>query len=171
MTQMIGLTPAEQDLWSLFQPTVEDCGLELVRVKLLNHNGQVLEIMVDGQKGVHVTLDQCAEVSRRLGRLLDVEDPINGNYNLEVSSPGVERPLVTLEALQEHVGQNVLVRLHHPTAEGRKLKGELLSVGENSFVVETHTMEHEIVFSDVREIQKRLSQEEVAKLMKASKKK
>jgi ribosome maturation factor RimP len=81
-------TPQEQNLFALLEPTVVDCGLALVTVRLRNEGGTILDVRVDKAGGV--TLDECGTVARRLGRILDVEDPIASDYRLEVGSPGQE---------------------------------------------------------------------------------
>ena len=85
-------TPA--DLRKLLQPPVVALGFELVDVELAgSHHSPTLRVYIDGPAGVNV--DDCARVSRQLSALLDVEDPLPGQYTLEVSSPGLDRPLVT----------------------------------------------------------------------------
>jgi ribosome maturation factor RimP len=81
-------TLQEQGLFDLLEPTVTDCGLSLVDVRLRSDGGTVLDVRVNRDGGV--TLDECGTTARRLGRLLDVEDPLTGEYRLEVGSPGLE---------------------------------------------------------------------------------
>ncbi|MCW8888396.1 MAG: ribosome maturation factor RimP, partial [Gammaproteobacteria bacterium] len=83
-----------------------------------------------------ITVDNCANVSRQVSAVLDVEDPIHGEYTLEVSSPGVERPLFTLEQFAKFIGQQVDVRLHMPVEGRRHFKGELLSVENDELTIE-----------------------------------
>jgi ribosome maturation factor RimP len=85
-----------QSLRNIIEPAVESLGYELVHVERTNQgSNQVLRVYIDAPGGILV--DDCALVSRQLGLVLDVEDPISGNYLLEVSSPGIDRPLVTHE--------------------------------------------------------------------------
>ena len=169
MTTLIGLTPHEENLCQLLEPTVTDCGLEVVRIKLVQRGRQILEVMVDGQKGERVNLDQCAEASRRMSRVLDVEDPIDGNYALEVSSPGVERPLVTVQALKEQIGNTVKANLNRPVEGQRKWIGTLKDVKEFNITLTTKEGDVELNYADVRELQRQLSQEETAQLLKGLK--
>lgn len=117
----------EQAIHTLIQPTVESLGFELWGVDFLSQGkNSRLTIFIDSEKGVNV--DDCADVSRQVSALLDVEDPISGQYNLEVSSPGMDRPLYTLEQFGRYVGHQVQVRLREPFDGRRKFQGILMGV-------------------------------------------
>ena len=82
----------EQKLTDMLRPAVEETGKELLGVEFISAgNNSVLRLFIDHENGIDV--DDCAEVSRQVGAILDVEDPISSEYNLEVSSPGVDKPL------------------------------------------------------------------------------
>ncbi len=165
---LIGLTPYEKQLWELLEPTIEDCGLKMVRVKLVQKGRQTLEIMVDGADGKSVILDKCAEASRRMGRLLDVEDPLDGNYALEVSSPGIDRPLLTVEELRKNIDKQVKIVLNRPVNGGRKWKGIIKQVDENSIVITTTKEDLQLEIADMREVVRKMTKDEVAVMMKAA---
>ena len=96
-------------LVDLFEPVAAGCGLELVAVELDGPSGaQVLRVTVDRPGGVSV--DDCVAVSREISTLLDVEDPLPGRYRLEVSSPGVERPLRKRQDFERFAGEEVAIR-------------------------------------------------------------
>ncbi|HEY2567567.1 MAG TPA: ribosome maturation factor RimP [Candidatus Aquirickettsiella sp.] len=109
-------------------PTVEALGYELWACIYLTQGQQsVLRITIDSEKGI--TLADCERVSRQVSALLDVENPLSGRYNLEVSSPGLDRPLIKEKHYQRYVGHNVRVFTHTPIDNQRKFKGFLQSVG------------------------------------------
>lgn len=94
---------------------------------------KIVRIYLDSPRGV--SIDECAEISRHMSLALDVEDVIPGAYNLEVSSPGLERPFFSLDQLRAYVGQSVRIRLDR-ALEGRKnFKGRLLSVDDPTFTL------------------------------------
>lgn len=122
-------------LTALLAPVVEGMGYEWVGCELLTPPGsQVLRVYIDAENGV--LLDDCATVSRQLGAVLDVETSFNQAYTLEVSSPGVERPLFTSAHFQKVVGQDIYVVLTAPVDNKRKWKGTLVSATETEFTLE-----------------------------------
>jgi ribosome maturation factor RimP len=136
-------------LRNLLQPGVEALGFELVDVELAGGSGSpTLRVYIDSPHGI--TVDDCADVSRQISAILDVEDPIPGSYTLEVSSPGLDRPLVTLEDFRKRVGQTVKVRLGRPDAVGRRnFSGELLEVRADGIVVAVDNEQFELAFAAI----------------------
>ena len=103
----------EQKLTDMLRPAVEETGKELLGVEFISAgNNSILRLFIDHENGINV--DDCAEVSRQVGAILDVEDPISSEYNLEVSSPGLDRPLFELAHFQEVVGETINVKLSMP---------------------------------------------------------
>lgn len=121
----------EDDVARLVDGIVLDSGLELVEVEL---RPGVVRVVVDGPSGVD--LDQLAELTRALSTLLDAHDPLPGRYTLEVSSPGVERPLRRPEHFQRAVGQEVSVRTVAGTVGERRVQGRLARADATGLVVE-----------------------------------
>jgi len=118
---------------ALVEPAVEALGCELWGLEYLSQGRHsVVRLYIDTAAGV--TLTDCEKVSRQVSSLLDVEDPINGEYTLEVSSPGLDRPLYTLEHYERFAGEMVTVKLRAPFDGRRKFTGSLSGV-ENSDVV------------------------------------
>jgi len=112
-------------LTKLLQPLVEDLGYEFVGLDYgSDPNNAVLVIYIDQEAGVKV--EDCEKVSREVAALLDVEDPIPGHYNLEVSSPGLDRPLFTPDQYERFTGEVVRVSLFAPQDGRRKFKGTIL---------------------------------------------
>jgi ribosome maturation factor RimP len=108
-------------------------GFEFWGLDYIQGRGAVLRIFIDSENGI--TVDDCAAVSHQVSGVLDVEDPIPGEYNLEVSSPGMERPLYTLEQFAMYVGDQVQMRLLAPVAGKRRVKGLLDAVEGEELVV------------------------------------
>jgi len=113
-------------LTRLLQPLVEDLGYELVGIEHhSNPKNPVVVVYIDRPEGI--AIEDCERVSREVAALLDVEDPIPGHYNLEVSSPGVDRPLFNVEQFARFVGEKAAVSLFAPQQGRRKFKGEILA--------------------------------------------
>ena len=125
----------EQQLTEMLIPAVAMTGKELLGVEYISAgNNSVLRLYIDHESGINV--DDCAEVSRQVGAILDVEDPISSEYSLEVSSPGVDRPLFSKAHFEQVIGETVEVKLGMPLNGRRKFKGLLETVeGENLIVI------------------------------------
>jgi len=126
---------APERLYVLIEPVVTALGFELWG---LEFHGQprhsLLRIYIDHENGI--TVDDCQSVSQQVAGVLDVEDPIKGDYTLEVSSPGMDRPIYTLEQFQRFVGQQVNVRVGRALQGRRKFKGPLRAVEGDDVVIE-----------------------------------
>jgi ribosome maturation factor RimP len=126
-TTEIGLSAVK--LTGLLQPLVEDLGYEFVGLEYRsNPKNPVLVIYIDLPDGIAV--EDCEKVSREVAALLDVEDPIPGHYNLEVSSPGLDRPLFNLEQFERFRGETAQVTLFAPLEGRRKFKGRILGTAD-----------------------------------------
>ncbi|MFT5481903.1 MAG: ribosome maturation factor RimP [Halieaceae bacterium] len=138
----------EQDLHSLVEPAVAALGFVLWG---LEHNSQgrhtLLRIFIDSDKGI--TVDDCAEVSRQVSAVFDVEDPITGEYTLEVSSPGVNRSLFNLEQYQMYIGEPLQLRLRAPYEGRRKFKGILSAVEGEDIVLRIDDDEYLLPFGSI----------------------
>jgi ribosome maturation factor RimP len=126
-------------LMRLIEPVVEARGLELVDVEFVKQGrGGVLRIFIDraaDADGAGVTVDDCAQVSHAVSEVLETEDPIKGNYTLEVSSPGFDRILRKREHYARFVGTRVLVELKLPQDGRRRFIGNLTALETDSIVV------------------------------------
>ena len=124
----------------LLAPTVEALGLELLGIEYLPApGGATLRLYIDvpgADPERHVTIDDCESVSREVSAQLDVEDPISGHYTLEVSSPGVDRPLFTAAQFERFVGEQAKVTLKLPQDGRRRLQGRILKVEEETVHLE-----------------------------------
>lgn len=116
-------------------PLVEGLGYELWELEYSPGRGNgFLRLYIDAEAGI--TLDDCERVSRAVSEVLDAEDPIPGQYTLEVSSPGLERPLRTVQQFARFVGETVFVETVQPQEGRRRFKGALAAVGEAAIEVE-----------------------------------
>ncbi len=131
----------QEQLESLIAPVVAGLGFDLWGIEYMSQGRHtVLRVFIDADKGVFI--EDCAAVSRQLGSVFDVEDPIAGEYNLEVSSPGMDRPLFRLEHYQAHVGQQVQLKLRVPFEGRRKFNGLLKGVEGDEVVVQVDNQEY-----------------------------
>ncbi|WP_207062358.1 ribosome maturation factor RimP [Motiliproteus sp. SC1-56] len=129
-----------EQLEALVAPVVSGLGYELWGIDYLSQGRHtVLRIYIDAEAGIDV--DDCANVSRQLSGVLDVEDPIQGEYTLEISSPGMDRPLFTLDHFRRYAGYRVQIRLRSPFEGRRNFSGLLKGVEEDEVIVEVD--EHE----------------------------
>lgn len=136
-----------KQLWAIVEPVVAHQGLELVELEFQREpRGWVLRLYIDRQDG-GVTLDDCTLVSREVSDLLDAKDPIEHPYNLEVSSPGPERPLRKPEDFQRWCGRQVKVKWW---GAGRKvLQGTLLGLKDEVLEIETPAGIQRIPLSEI----------------------
>ena len=132
----------------MLQPAIEVLDLELWGIEYLTKGrSALLRVYIDSEEGV--TIDDCEKVSRQISAILDVEDPIAGEYTLEVSSPGLDRPLFTAEQYATYVGEVINVRLNSPIDGRRKFKGVLNSADPKTIVMTVDNQPVEILFSQI----------------------
>ena len=132
----------------LLQPLVEDLGYEFIGIEYnSNPKHAFLRLYIDHEKGV--AIQDCETVSRETAALLDVKDPIRSQYNLEVSSPGLDRPLFTLAHYREFTGYNTQINLFAPQDGRRKFSGPILSADENSVTINQDGAEVKLDFDNI----------------------
>jgi len=124
----------KEDLKGLLEPAVTALGYEMVDIEVHLGGPGVLRIFIDNDAGI--TLDDCAAVSRQISALLDVEDPLPGEYNLEVSSPGLDRRLAKPTDFDRFAGSVIKVKLHRLVQGRRRVKGLLLKREGDEVVVQ-----------------------------------
>jgi ribosome maturation factor RimP len=122
-------------LTTIVQPVVEAMEFEFVGLEYAsNPKNPVLVVYIDHPDGIHV--EDCAAVSREVAAILDVEDPIAGHYTLEVSSPGLDRPLFTQEQYANFTGHQAQISLFAPEAGRRRFKGVILGAADGQVQIE-----------------------------------
>ena len=127
-----------EKVFSIINPIVIDMGYELLGIEYIaSGKHTVLRLYIDCEEGIRV--DDCEAVSRQVSAIMDVEDPINGQDNLEVSSPGIERPLFVVEHYQRFLGYDVRLRTYRPIDGKRNFTGCIGSVGETTNTIELIT--------------------------------
>ncbi len=122
------------ELAGLLEPTVERLGYELADLEVkLGGEDSVLRIFIDKPEGID--LDDCEKVSHAVSALLDVEDPLPGQYNLEISSPGVDRKLTKAMHFQRFMGETVKVQMRFPVDGRKRFRGTIESCDDENVVV------------------------------------
>ncbi|MAY33198.1 MAG: ribosome maturation factor RimP [Pseudomonadota bacterium] len=124
MTELIAKAAIDRRLAEIAQPVIEDLGFELVRIRLMGGKTHVLQVMAERPDG-GIEVDECAKISTALSAILDVEDPIEENYTLEVSSPGIDRPLTRLKDFDTWNGYEAKIETTELIDGRRRFKGIL----------------------------------------------
>jgi hypothetical protein len=127
MTTLIAKSAIDRRLAEIVSPVLEDMGFELVRVRLMGGETKTLQIMAERPEG-GITVDECGEISTAVSAILDVEDPITEAYHLEVSSPGIDRPLTRLKDFETFEGYEVKLETDEMIDGRRRFKGVLAGV-------------------------------------------
>ena len=136
-----------EQLIRLLEPVVEDLGYELVELEFVNERGWVLRLYIDAPPGI--TVDDCATVSDQVEAVLDEADPISVAYHLEVSSPGLERPLRRPEDFERFIGEQVAVRTYAPIEGQKRFTGVLADFQDGTVVLDTPQGRAEIPLDQV----------------------
>lgn len=139
----------EQNLQEMLQDAVKDLGCELWGIEC-QRLGRFMTVRLFIDKEGGVTVDNCADVSRQVSAILDVEDPIADKYNLEVSSPGLDRPLFTLPQFERYIGQDIAVHLRIPVMERRKWQGKLERIEKDMITLIVDDQEQILVFGNIQ---------------------
>ncbi len=121
---LVAKTPAEERIVEMISPLAESMGYEIVRIRIIGAGNPVLQVMAERADGT-MTIEGCEELSRAISALLDVEDPIAGRYSLEVSSPGIDRPLTRPKDFETWAGHLAKVELGAPIDGRKRFRGEL----------------------------------------------
>lgn len=142
------------EITNLLAPTVQALGLELLGVEYLPAPGSAtlrlyIDVSLEERDARAVNIDDCEAVSREVSAQLDVEDPISGNYTLEVSSPGVDRPLFALAHYERHIGESAKVVLKLPQEGRRRLQGEILRIEGGNVVFVVDNAELLVAFDNI----------------------
>lgn len=119
-----------QKIDSIVREPLAALGFSLVRIRFNSQHGEdILQIMAEPlDESREMTVENCAQISRHVSALLDVEDPITNPYRLEISSPGIDRPLATAEEFARYIGHIVHVEMQWPVEGRKRFKGEILQV-------------------------------------------
>ncbi|MCX7558288.1 ribosome maturation factor RimP [Sulfitobacter sp. F26204] len=124
---LIAKAAIDRRMAEIITPVIEDMGFELVRVRLMSGKETILQVMADRPEG-GIEVDELGQISQALSAVLDVEDPIVEEYNLEVSSPGIDRPLTRLKDFDMFEGYEAKIETEELIDGRRRFKGELAGV-------------------------------------------
>ncbi|REF67635.1 MULTISPECIES: ribosome maturation factor RimP [Paracoccus] len=127
MSDLIAKTAIDRRLAEIIAPVIEDLGFELVRIRLQGGKTATLQIMADRPEG-GINVDDCADISTAVSAVLDVEDPLEDAYHLEVSSPGIDRPLTRLKDFETFEGYEARLETNQPIDGRKRFKGVLTGV-------------------------------------------
>ena len=137
-------------LQDLIEPLVEKLGFELVRVITIGQANPTLQVMIDVADGSRdITVDDCAGVSRVLSDLLDEKDPIKDKYILEVSSPGLDRPLTKLKHFVRYKGYDVKIETENKVENRKRFKGKIADVDDENVVINMEDTQYTIPFAEI----------------------
>ena len=169
LLELHAILTAMSHLEPIIEPAVEAAGYRLVRLRLMGGKTKTLQIMAERPDGT-MNVDDCARLSRALSDFLDQEDPIEGEYHLEVSSPGIDRPLTRIFDFSRWAGHEAKLELHAPDATGRKrFKGVLHGLDGNDVVIVVDGEERKFPFRGIAEAKLVLTDKLIAEDLKARK--
>ena len=138
-------------LQEMLKPLIDEMGFDLVRIITIGNVNPTLQIMIERKDRENIVVDDCAAVSRAVSALLDEKDPIAGRYTLEVSSPGLDRPLTALENFVRFAGFEAKIETDVEIEKRKRFKGRIVRVDENDNIVfamdgEEYLIPYEAVF-------------------------
>lgn len=159
------LTPLEHRLSEYARPVIEDLGFALVLVKVVGEGGaQNVQILAEDPATRNLGVDDAAKISRALSAVFDVEDPIKGAYRLEVSSPGIDRPLVRIEDFEAYKGFEAKIESAVAAENGQKrFRGVLQGVNGENVLIDTDQGAAEIPFANLTKAKLVMSDELIKK--------
>lgn len=140
----------DKELQELLAPVVTALGYELIGIERLSQAGHnvLLRVYIDSPVGI--TLSDCERVSYQVSGVLEVNDPIRGHYTLEVSSPGLERPLFTLDHFRNEIGHKVKVHLTRPINARRHFTGILQRIQEHNVIIVADGIEYCLPYEEIK---------------------
>ena len=134
---------------TIIAPTLQDMGFDLVRVRISGAQRRTLQIMAERLDDGTMTVEDCAAISRAVSTLLDVEDPIKGSYTLEVSSPGLDRPLTRPKDYTRFAGLEVKIELREPMDGQRRFRGRIAGLADDQVQLDTDDTRVAIPYADI----------------------
>ncbi|MBB3311414.1 ribosome maturation factor RimP [Rhizobium sp. BK196] len=134
-SRLITETGLDQRLADIIEPVLVDIGFRLIRVRMLNQNGMTMQVMAEKNDGT-MTVEDCEQVSMAISPVLDVEDPIDKEYHLEVSSPGIDRPLVRKSDFVRWQGHLVKCETSIMIGNRKRFRGKIVEADADGFTIE-----------------------------------
>jgi len=161
-------TPLEERLFSLLEPAAHDLGFEVVRVLVMGKGKPTIQVMAEKPDRT-MTVENCARLSREFSAILDVEDPMDGKYVLEVSSPGMDRPLTRPKDFKDFLGHEARLETRLPIDGRRRFKGKLSAFDGTVIGIETEDGEKQLEFENIEKAKLVLTDELIAASLKGQK--
>jgi len=153
----------------LITPAVEAMGFDLVRVQLSGSQRPTLQVMAEPRDGRPMSVEDCAELSRAISAVLDVDDPIAGAYSLEVSSPGIDRPLVRPSDFKRFQGEMAKVEMTMPFDGRRRFKGTIAAVTDDGLTLDCEGQAVDLPIAAIHKAKLVLTDALIASYLKGSK--
>lgn len=148
---MRATNPVEERVIALTEPTARDLGFRIVRVRLSGNRRKRLQIMAERLADGQMSVDDCTRLSRALSPVFDLEDPVQGEYDLEISSPGIDRPLMSLEDFQRFIGHEAKLETAAMIDGRRRWKGQIEAVEGDVIVLAAEGGEARLNFAQLSE--------------------
>ncbi|MBE2191654.1 MAG: ribosome maturation factor RimP [Alphaproteobacteria bacterium] len=144
-------TQQEKKITNFLEPVIADLGYDLVSIKVIGSQKlQTLQIMAEDPQTQTLDLDGCTKISRAVSTILDVEDPFSSPYQLEISSPGIDRPLVRPKDFEANIGFEANIETENPSETGqKKYRGKILSFENETVTLSTDTGEVQIELAEI----------------------
>lgn len=152
----------EELVGKLVGPALQALGYELVRVKLGTEGDLRLQVMAERADRSEMTVEDCATISRSISTLLDAEDPIPGAYTLEVSSPGIDRPLIRLADYERFIGFDACIKSRSVVSNRKKFSGTLKGTDGTNILIEIDGRVYEVPFTEIFRAKLTLTDELIA---------
>jgi len=143
------LNPLEERVLELVEPAAGDVGCRIVRIRITGMKRKRVQIMIERAADGGCGIDDCERVSRAISALMDVADPVPGEYDLEVSSPGIDRPLVRLDDFRRYVGHEAKLETARMIEGRRRFRGPITGVEGDVIVVEQDGAPARLAFADL----------------------
>lgn len=124
----------QHPVYDLLAPTIEQLGFEVVRIMTIGVQKPTLQIMIERKDRTNLVVDDCAAVSRAVSVILDEKDPIDGEYSLEVSSPGLDRPLTKPEHFERFAGYEAKIETNEAIDGRKRFKGKIIALDKNNAI-------------------------------------
>lgn len=141
--------PQNHPLQAMLEPITTQLGYELVRIITIGQKNPTLQIMIDRLDGKNINVDDCVKVSRAVSEFMDEKDPIKDQYSLEVSSPGLDRPLTKIEHFKRFAGLEAKLETFNEVDKRKRFKGLLKNVNGNQISIDMDGTEYTIDFDNI----------------------
>jgi ribosome maturation factor RimP len=149
----------EKIIEKILLPEVQNLGYRLMRVKVLRENNLTLQIMIDRYDKSEITVEDCEIVSRTVSPILDIDCPIGDEYFLEVSSPGIDRPLISAADFDNYSGFDVRIEMSTMVDGRKRFKGKLMGLEKNMVKILVENVGYKLPYDDIFRAKLILTQE------------